>query len=398
MNYLLSNVFMALTALFTRRLTIKSDGIPYRFENLSYKKILNACLTEASVYLKPLRPWGMPIHAMVEPSSLCNLHCTLCPVSIGLGRPTGNMEMATFKKLLEEIGDYIFTLLLWDWGEPFVNPDLYEMISLAKRHSVKTISSTNGHVFENPDNADRLVTSGLDSIVFAIDGIHQDTYERYRQGGRLQSALDGVRAVAERKRARNSQTPLVVFRFIVMEHNEHEIPELKELYKSLGADVLALKTLNAASQDPYFEIESPKREDYHTFLPEDQVYRRFRFGSGGLGSLRRKRNPCRHLWNAPCIHWNGTVVPCTFDPRDRYVLGDLRINSFKEIWNGDGYRRMRKQFRDGWEDIGLCTECTYAYEGGDCSRETIAQVFYNNEKKNHDQQLKTGTLSHNSFV
>lgn len=377
MKNLISNISKAFSALVTRRLIIKADGIPYIFEDLSYKKIFNACLIEASTYFKPLKAWGMPVHAMIEPSTFCNLKCALCPVTIGLKRPTGNLDMAIFKKVIEEIGDYIFTLLLWDWGEPFMNLRIYDMISLAKEYHIKTISSTNGHLFEDIDKADRLIRSGLDTIIFAIDGIHQDTYELYRQGGSLRSVLNAVKTVVERKYELKSQTPLVVFRFIVMEQNEHEISDLKKLAGSLGVDVLVLKTLNAAAQDPYFETQSPNREDYNLFLPKNVKYRRFKFGSEGLKHLRLKKNPCRHLWNHPCIHWNGTVVPCTYDPMDKYVFGDLRKSSFKEIWQGDRYRQMRKQFRQEWSKIGLCTECSYAYKGGDCSRETMSEaIFY----------------------
>lgn len=377
---IISNLLQVITAFYTKRLTIKSDGITYRFYNLSYKKIINACLTEASIYFKPLKSWGMPTNAMIEPSTFCNLKCTLCPVTTGLQRPTGNIDIDMFSKVIKEIGDYIFTLLLWDWGEPFMNPRIYDMISLAKQYNIKVISSTNGHMFEDIDKVDRLIRSGLDTIIFAIDGIHQDTYETYRQGGKLQTVLNAIKTVVARKSDLGSRTPFIVFRFIVMGHNEHEIPELKELAKSLGVDALALKTLNAASQDPYFKAGLSKREDYDLFLPKNIKYRRFKNSIKDLNSLRLKKNPCRILWNCPTIHWNGTVNPCTYDPKDKYALGNLKKNSFREIWNSSAYRKMRREFRMNWESIGLCNECSYAYKGGDCSREAISEVFFYGEK------------------
>ena len=55
----------------------------------------------------------------------CNLSCALCPVTKGLERPQGHMDPALFRRLLDETGDFVFTLLFWDWGEPFVNPDIF---------------------------------------------------------------------------------------------------------------------------------------------------------------------------------------------------------------------------------------------------------------------------------
>jgi radical SAM protein with 4Fe4S-binding SPASM domain len=363
----------ALRALLTRRLRIYSDAIPYDFERLPLKKLLNACLVEASVYFKPSRPWGWPTHLMVEPSSHCNLSCRLCPITVGLDRPQGYMEFQTFKKLVDEVGEYIFTLLLWDWGEPFLNPAIYDMIAYAGQKGIKTISSTNGHLFALRDYADNVVRSGLDSLIFAVDGITQATYERYRQGGKLELALEGVRRVVARKKALGSEKPLINFRFIVMRDNEHEIPQLKELARSLGVDALTLKTLNPCAQNPYAtEQEAVKQRG---LLPRDRHFWRFKEDERHA-RVRRARNPCKHLWYHPSIHWNGVVCSCTFDPQEKFPLGDLRQKSFREIWRDEPYRRFRRQFRTGWNQVPLCRECTYAYEGGDCSREIIAEALF----------------------
>ena len=165
----LTLALQAVRALISGRMRIHADGIPYDFERVPPKKILNACRVEASILFKPSSPWGWPLHLMVEPSSCCNLACTLCPVAVGLEREQGLMEFTTFKKVIDEIGDYIFTLLLWDWGEPFLNPAIYDMIAYAASKGIKTISSSNGHLFALQDKADNVIRSGLDTLIFAVD-------------------------------------------------------------------------------------------------------------------------------------------------------------------------------------------------------------------------------------
>ena len=108
--------------LITRSVRLKSDTIPYLCEDVPRRKILNAALTEGSVYAKPLYPWGWPTHLEIEPSALCNLKCSLCPVSSGLKRPQGLMKFETFTKILDEVGDYIFTLLLLGLGRTLPQP------------------------------------------------------------------------------------------------------------------------------------------------------------------------------------------------------------------------------------------------------------------------------------
>lgn len=375
----------AVRGLTTGRLVVASDGIPYRFERLPRRKVWNAIRTELSVYAKPERPWGWPTHLMIEPSTLCNLRCALCPISVGFDRPQGVMDPALFRAIMDEAGPYAFTLQLWDWGEPFVNPHIYEMIAYAAAKRVKVISSTNGHLFAQSRHAEALVRSGLDTIIFAIDGVTQASYERYRQGGTLETALEGVRQVVAARRRLGSPTPLVNFRFIVMDHNEGDIPAVRDLARGLGADVLTFKTLNNCLRDPYKDTAAESASAGDAFAPQNAAYRRFRADAAG-NRVRRTRNPCKQLWNNPSIHWNGNVSPCTFDPQDRHVAGTLGPQRFWDVWSGDGYRRLRRQFRRAWHTMDLCAECSYAYEGGSLSSETIAEaVFF--------PHVSTGTLS-----
>ena len=233
----------ALKALATRKVPNECDRMPFELENVPLRKILNWILIEASIFVKPEKPWGWPTHVQLEPTSVCNLRCVLCPVTEGLERPVGHMEFRTFQKIIDELGQHLFIIILWDWGEPFLNPSIYDMISYAKTRDIGVISSTNGHVFARGDHAEQLVRSGIDYIVFAVDGVTQATYESYRQGGDLETVTAGIKRIVEARRALQSRTPLIDLRFLVMKHNEHEIPRLKGFARSLEVDALTLRTL-----------------------------------------------------------------------------------------------------------------------------------------------------------
>ena len=383
---LIPKSLQTIKALTTRQVRIECDRIPYDFHNVPLKQLLNWMVVETSIYFKPAHPWGLPTHLQIEPTNRCNLRCALCPVTAGLDRPSGYMDFNLYKKFIDEVGDYVFLILLWDWGEPFLNPSIYEMISYAKQRGIKLVSSTNGHLFKDREQANKLIASGLDSIIFAVDGISQETYEPYRQGGSLESVLQGIRTVVARKRDLKSKTPLINLRFIVMKHNEHEIPKLKELAKSLEVDALTLKTLNPVNRDFYAQDKSEDRTQ-NDFLPEDHFYRRFKYDATGLNVIRVKQNSCKQLWNNPVIHWNGTVCTCSYDPKEKHVLGDLHQEPFKKIWDGMAYRNLRFQFRKGWRKLPLCGDCSYAYEGGNCFNQTIAEAFFFNPESHSQRTL-----------
>ena len=377
MKYFHTKIFDAVKALITGRVTIECDSIPYEFHHIPMKKVLNWLLVESSLFIKPLRPWGLPTHLMIEPTSICNIKCVLCPVTEGLKRDSGYMDLELFKKAIDQIGDYVFLILLWDWGEPFLNPQIYDMIIYAKQRNIKIVSSTNGHIFAQRDYAERVVRSGIDSLIFAVDGITQQTYERYRQGGDMEKVMAGIKNVIEVRKILKLKTPLVNMRFIVAKHNEHEVPKLKTFAENIGVDLLTIRTLYPFD-DGYSRAT---KTDGSEFIPKNPYYQRFAYIPETHSRIRRRRNPCKTLWNNPVIHWNGNVCPCTFDPHDKHVLGTLTKDTFKEIWFGASYRKFRLEFRRNYQSLDLCAECTNAFEGGACSTEDIVEShFFPNNK------------------
>lgn len=356
-------LFTIFKTLLTRRVTVVCDRIPFEFHDVPMKKLLNRYLVHASFYFKPERPWGWPTQLQIEPDARCNLHCVVCPVTTGLGRPVGRMKFDVFKQLIDQVAEYIFLILLWDWGEPFLNPDIYKMIAYAKTKGIQLVSSSNGHLFVHPTHVDNLIRSELDWLIVALDGVTQKTYERYRQGGELRVVLKGIQRLIERKRVLNAKTPRINLRFVVMKHNEHEILEIQKLAENLGVDALTLKTMN-----PY--------DSGITLLPESPHYRRFQYIASEAVRIRRGHNPCLHLWHAPAIHWDGAVCMCTYDSKEEHVFGNLREEPFKRIWTNNTYRTARKQFRSDWQKIPLCNQCSYAYVGGSCIDEIIADALF----------------------
>jgi radical SAM protein with 4Fe4S-binding SPASM domain len=374
--HFISKIAKAIKALFTRTITIECDRIPYTFRHVPFKKLMNWILVEASIFIKPSRPWGYPTHLQVEPASYCNLRCALCPVTDGMHRGAGTLDIGLFKRLIDEIGSYVFLIMLWDWGEPFLNPHIYEMISYAKQKGIKVVSSTNGHVFKDKEHVDNLLRCGLDTLIVAVDGMTQDTYELYRKGGSLSHALEGIRNIVAQKQETGYSAPLVNLRFIAMKHNEHQIPHLKQWARSLGVDVLSIKTLNPCANDTYREGKIDNLSGGEFLNPADISYKRFHYARGTLLPIMVRRNPCKNLWNAPTVHFDGTVCPCTYDYNERYVFGKLASSSFKDIWFGRPYLQMRRTFRKSWKSIPFCANCSYAYEGGSCIDETIADAVF----------------------
>lgn len=356
----------AMHALLTREIRIEFERIPLPVRNASLRKVRNWLAVEAGIALRRTEPWGLPTHAQVEPSSRCNLRCTYCPVGTEAG-PTGHMDPAVFRTFVDQVRDHALLLALWGWGEPFTCPSVYEMIAYAHANGLRVLSSTNGHLFVKHEHADGVVRSGLDALIVSLSGTTQEAYRRFR-AGRLDVALDGVRAIVAAKRRLGSRTPHLQLSFIVTDLAEREIPGLTDLSRALGVDGLSLKRMNTASVKP-----DPSRVD--EALPEDLRLRRFQYADDGVTRLRVRDNPCKALWHNPTVRWDGTINPCVYDFDGSHVLGDLRDQPFESIWRGPRYAEMRRRFRTGWEQIDICNRCTYAFAGGNYT-DVVADTWF----------------------
>jgi MoaA/NifB/PqqE/SkfB family radical SAM enzyme len=359
------------------------DLIPLRLEGVPLRKLTNWLMTECSVFFKPEKPWGLPTILQVEPTDRCNLECRICPVATNLARPAGNMDLSLFRGFVDELQESLLAIMFWDWGEPFLNPQAYEMIRHAHRAGIKVISSTNGHIFAAAGHAREAVESGLDVLVFSLDGITQETYQRYRAKGSLETVLEGIRKVVAEKRRIGSPTPLVNLRFIVMQHSEHEVPLLEEYARSLGVDALTLRKFHfvpgtGEPADPAAMLRSQLGSE---LVPHEVKFQLPALPEEGKTPRRVSSNPCRNLWNCPTVHWDGTVCSCFMDYNERRPLGSLKQRSFREIWRGEEYRRLRREFREHWQQLPLCGECASGFEGGDVGRQANAEAVFFTERR-----------------
>lgn len=291
---------------------------------------------------------GMPISISIEPTTSCNLRCPECPSGLrSFTRPTGMLKEDVFTAVIDQLSPTLSYLTFYFQGEPYLNPKFTEMVAFASGKGIYTSTSTNAHYLDD-DNARKTVQSGLDRLIISIDGTSQDTYQSYRVGGSLDKVIQGTKNILHWREKLKSQTPHVVFQFLVVRPNEHQIPEVYALAKKLGVDRVALKT----AQIYDFKNGSD-------LMPVQGQYSRYRKNSQGVYEIKNQLdNHCWKMWHSCVITWDGHVVPCCFDKDAHFVLGDLNRNSFKEIWLGEQYDQFRTSLLKSRSEIEICKNCT----------------------------------------
>ena len=121
----------------------------------------------------------MPISYSIEPTNHCNLQCPECPSGLGsLTRPLGLLKISEFRQLIDQIKDTGFYVQLFFQGEPYINKDLPAMISYAQSKNIYISISTNGH-FVNEKNVDYVLDNAPDKLIFSVDGLDEQSYQKY---------------------------------------------------------------------------------------------------------------------------------------------------------------------------------------------------------------------------
>jgi radical SAM protein with 4Fe4S-binding SPASM domain len=319
---------------------------------LTLRRVWNVAKIYSSYQLTRLlkRPvqWGLPMTISLEPTTACNLRCPECPSGLrAFTRPTGNLKEDFFRKTIDELHRELLYLIFYFQGEPYINPKFLDMVAHARSRGLYTITSTNGH-FLNDENARRTIESGLDRLIISVDGTTQDTYESYRKEGKLEVVLQGARNVVKWKKQLKSKTPHIIFQFLVVRPNEHQIPEIYRLAREIGIDEVKLKTAQVYDY-----------EHGNDLIPTLGQYARYAQKPDGTWRVKNELlNHCWKLWHACVITWDGLVVPCCFDKDALHRLGDLKQKSFKEIWQGEDYGRFRRSLLAGRDQIDICKNCT----------------------------------------
>lgn len=319
---------------------------------LSFSRIWNGLCVLGSYYIsrwtgKPVQ-WGYPISISFEPTTSCNLRCPECPSGLrAFTRPTGMLQKDFFSETIDDMYRHLWYLVFYFQGEPYLNPAFLDMVKYASSKKIYTATSTNAH-YLTEENAKRTIESGLDRLIISIDGTTQEVYQQYRVGGQLDKVLEGTKNIVKWRKELNSKTPLIVFQFLVVRPNEHQIEDIKKIAEEIGVDDVWFKTAQV------YDFE----KDPNNLIPTLDKYSRYRKTENGHAFKGKLSNYCWRLWHDPVITWDGLVAPCCFDKDAQHQMGDLKRSSFKEIWKNGTYRQFRQKILQGRKNIDICSNCS----------------------------------------
>jgi Radical SAM superfamily/Iron-sulfur cluster-binding domain len=251
----------------------------------------------------------LPDIVQIESTNICNAKCVFCPRD-EMHRRQGVMDLDLFKKVVDECAELGIThVRVHNYGEPFLDRQLVEKVRYAKQKGIKEVGMISNGSLITEEIARGMIEAGLDAINISVDAAGKDVFERTRVNLDFDEVTGNIRTLARLRREMGRTHPKLILSFVRQGNTADEQAFIREW--SAIADKIHIT-------------------DLHNW-------------AGTLNHQSDVRFPCYRLWLTFTVLWDGRVSLCCADFDGRNLLGDLRTNTIKEIWNSPAYRAVRRQ-------------------------------------------------------
>ncbi len=305
----------------------------------SLRKLYNLIMGRIQFSIGSSRLHYFPAKITIESGNICNLRCPLCPTGqkdVSAGK--GLLSFVDFKNIVDEIGKDLLLIRLYNWGEPLLNKELIKMVDYANENKIAVKISTNLSLPITDDQAEALINANLQKIYISCDGASNSTYPIYHIDGDFDRVMSNMKLLLRKKRESRNRYTELKWLFHVFRHNEHEIETAKEIAKDIGIKLIINKIRTDMGKE-IFETPEKSLERDSKWLPVNPEYNSFNMTE----KKAMKKFNCHLLWTETVINWEGSVLPCCSVYSEKHSFGNIKEDSFKNIWNNKKYTSARKE-------------------------------------------------------
>jgi len=247
----------------------------------------------------------------------------MCPTGQKrIRRKIGDMGFVMLNQILREIKPYKTAVRFIRWGEPMCSAIFADAIRMTKNHGLLCHVNTNGSMVDERW-MQFFINEKLDSIKFSFQGVTDRGYHEMRNSWQFNSLIEKVKTFYLMRTEQGSPTPFIQVGTTVTT----ELPETIQFFRD------ALEPFTDA-------VYVSKTMD--------------------LQEARQAKNYCQcpEVFDKLSIDWDGTVTACCGDYDNHMVVGCLRQQTLKEIWEGHELAHIRENLSNNRHDkFYLCARC-----------------------------------------
>ena len=285
----------------------------------------------------------------IEPTTGCNFRCTMCQVS-SPNFSSKNLDFEMFKKVIKD-NNQLLKIKLQGMGEPLVNSKFFDMVDFASKRGIVSEITTNGSLL-NEANIVKLFNSNLSRITISIDGATSETFEKIRVKSNFNEVVRNCKNLVKHFKKKIIRPEISAW-CVIQNDNVSEFNKVYELCREIGFDKLTYQFyLSGWGKDEWNIINKNKRIDIKNI--KDQIKEvQIKGSKEGMEvnifdeNLLSFSRQCVWPWESSYISKTGDVVPCCIIGDEKVVsFGNIKDNSFKEIWNSEKYKNFRKDIKN----------------------------------------------------
>ncbi|MEA5115136.1 MAG: radical SAM protein [Geobacteraceae bacterium] len=295
--------------------------------------------------LETVIPLATPMVLFVDPSSACNFKCKFCPNGDAdlirkTGRWQGAMDLSLYKKVigdLKEFGEPLKVLRLYKDGEPFLNSNFAEMVRYAKENGVARFidTTTNGSLLQL-ERIKPALDAGIDRINISVDGLSSDQFLSFT-GVKVdfEKYVDSIRRLYEMKGS--CEICIKIAGDFLSEDDK------ARFYSIFGNYADRIFIENVAPCWPEFDVENLLGISISKGIYDQPI---------------KEVMTCPYIFYSLSVNSDGTVSLCFLDWSRKLIVGDVRNESLKDIWNGERLLRYRiNHLRGKRKEDSVCGVC-----------------------------------------
>jgi len=194
--------------------------------------------------------------AHIEPTNQCNLDCIMC--ARVTRKKNGTLAFDDYRKILENM-PYLRRINFNGDGEPFLNRELPEFLSLARAKGIHNRTITNANV-DLPNARTEKILANLDFFNISFDGATKETYETIRKNGCYAQAVRNIRQMMEIVEKNNFKFDGLWINFVIQQENIAEITQMVELAAAMRVPAVNFKLMNTNYDRGHFSDTRAERE------------------------------------------------------------------------------------------------------------------------------------------
>lgn len=310
----------------------------------------------------------------------CNLNCLYCryhSAFIPKNRIEKNIDLP-FDKIKELLVDFsklnIKKIWLSGEGEPFLYPEIDNLITLANEKDIRVNINTNATF----DTEKLKLLPFIDSFTINLSAASNKTYEKIhktKKKGMFYKVLKNIMTINNLRKKHSLNITLQV-NYIINKFNFKEINDFLILSKKIGINRTNFRVMNQNDYNKSLILSNNDIEEFRSILKFgfkirsnsniEDIYEIFNNISFLRSEQERKKyndevykvNHCYMGWLFTYIDIKGDVFICCSSNKK---LGNIYKNNFSDIWNSSRFHKIRLKYKNEidtnkeyWKSCRLC--------------------------------------------